>query len=164
KSPLSGIRAAVDLLHEDMPRQQQARFLGNIRTETDRIGRIVERMLELATLENRREKPEMASVDARAIINTVVESQETQLAAKGLQIEVSVPEGLTFKANEFLLVQAVANLLQNAVDFSRPGGKLSVSATAYEKRVTLSVTDEGPGIPEYAQSKIFDRFYSLARP
>jgi two-component system sensor histidine kinase CreC len=164
KSPLSGIRGAVELLHEDMPPHQQARFLGNIRTETDRIGRIVERMLELATLENRREKPEMAAVDVGAMINTVVESQKAQLAEKGLHVEILVPERPTLTGNEFLLHQALANLVQNAVDFSPEGGKLSVGVATDKGHVTLYVTDAGPGGPEYAQSKIFDRFYSLARP
>jgi two-component system, OmpR family, sensor histidine kinase CreC len=158
------IRGAVELLHENMPREQQARFLNNIRTETDRIGCIVERMLELATLENRREKPEMAAVDAGAMINTVVESLQSQLNVKGLQVEILVSQKLAVTGNEFLLHQALANLLQNAIDFSPMNGKLALGAVTDRDRVTLYVTDEGPGVPEYAQSRIFDRFYSLARP
>jgi two-component system, OmpR family, sensor histidine kinase CreC len=164
KSPLSAIRAAAELLHDGMPPAQQARFVANIRTETERISRIVERMLELATLENRREKPEMGPVDLAALVNTVVESQEPQLAAKGLQVEIQVPERLTLTGNAFLLHQALANLLQNAIDFSPTDGRLQVEASANPDRVTIAVTDEGPGVPEYAQSKIFERFYSLARP
>lgn len=164
KSPLSAIRGAAELLQEDMPRAQQARFLGNIRSETDRIGCIVERMLELATLENQRGRPEMAPVDMSALIHTVVESQEHQCAAKGLQVETRIPDKLTLAANEFLLHQALANLLQNAIDFSPAGGKVMVEAASDAKQVTLTVTDEGPGVPDYAREKIFERFYSLARP
>jgi two-component system sensor histidine kinase CreC len=164
KSPLSGIRGAVELLHEDMPVQQRARFLGNIRTETDRIGHIVERMLELATLENRRERPETAPVDVSAIVNSIGETHEPQLVARRLQLEIDVPARLTVTANAFLLHQALANLLQNAIDFSPAGGKVSVAVTVDGAQAVFTVMDEGPGIPEYAQSRIFERFYSLARP
>jgi two-component system sensor histidine kinase CreC len=67
KSPLSAIRGAVELLQEDLPEPQRARFVANIRGETERIGIIVERMLELATLENRRDEPEMGTVDLGAL-------------------------------------------------------------------------------------------------
>ncbi len=164
KSPISAIRGAAELLHEDMPVRERARFLGNIRTEIDRIGRIVDTMLELATLENRREKPEMSPVDVAALVNTALESQELQTNAKGLRVEIAVPETLTVTGNAFLLHQALANLLQNAIDFSPSGGNLKIAATIAGDRLRLSVSDDGPGVPEYAEKKVFDRFYSLARP
>jgi len=164
KSPLSAIRGAAELLQEDMPRAQQARFLGNIRSETDHIGCSVERVLELATIENRRGRPEIAPIDMSALIHTVVGSQEHQCAAKALQVETHIPDKLTLTANEFLLHQALANLLQNAIDFSPAGGTVVVGAASDAKQVTLTVTDEGPGVPDYAREKIFERFYSLTRP
>jgi two-component system sensor histidine kinase CreC len=164
KSPLSAIRGAVELVREGMPAQQQARFLGNIHTETNRIGEIVERMLELAKLENRRERPEMAPVDVPALVNTIVETHEPQLSARRLHMEIDVPAGLIVTGNAFLLHQAFANLLQNAIDFSPAGGKVKLAATLDKSRVTFAVTDDGPGVPEYAQGRIFERFYSLARP
>jgi two-component system sensor histidine kinase CreC len=164
KSPLSAIRGAAELLHEDMPPQQQARFVANIRTETERVGRIVERMLELAKLENQRDRPEMAPIDVGAMVNTILETHEPQLAARRLEMEVDVPTGLTVMGNAFLLHQAVANLLQNATDFSPAGGKVTVAAAPDQNQVTLTVTDDGPGVPEYARERIFERFYSLARP
>jgi two-component system sensor histidine kinase CreC len=86
------------------------------------------------------------------------------MAARGLTLEIRVPERLTLTGNAFLLHQALANLLQNAIDFSPEGGKITVSAAADKQRVTIAVADDGPGIPEYALPKVFDRFYSLARP
>ena len=164
KSPLSAIRGAAELLQEGMPPQQQARFLTNIRHEAERIARIVDRMLELARLENRREKPDMETVDLNAMVRTVVESHEPLLASKNVTMEISVPDGSTLEGNAFLLHQALENLVQNAIEFSPGGGIVSVIVAAERDRVTLSVTDEGPGIPEYALDRIFDRFYSLGRP
>lgn len=164
KSPLSAIRGAAELLEEGMLPQQQARFIANIRQEAERIARIVERMLELARLENRREIPEMEPVELGAMVRTVAESAEPRLAAKKVHLEIAAPDRLTVAGNAFLLHQAVENLVQNAIDFSPRGGTVRVAVVPERDRVTISVTDEGPGIPAYALDRIFERFYSLGRP
>ncbi|HXU44092.1 MAG TPA: two-component system sensor histidine kinase CreC [Thermoanaerobaculia bacterium] len=165
KSPLSAIRGAAELLQdEDMPRPERARFVANVRTEAERIARIVERMLDLARLENRRERPEMEAVDLSALLRTVAESHEPLLARRNVRMEISAPDGLTLTGNPFLLHQALENLVQNAIEWSPPGGAVAVTATAGPERVAIAVTDDGPGIPDYALDRIFDRFYSLARP
>jgi two-component system sensor histidine kinase CreC len=147
-----------------MPPREQARFIANIRTEAERIARIVDRMLELARLENRREKPDMEPVELDALVRTVAESHEPLLAGKDLELEIAVPERLTLSGNAFLLHQAVDNLVQNAIDFSPRGGTVKVEVIPTSDRITLSVTDQGPGIPDYALDRIFERFYSLGRP
>jgi two-component system sensor histidine kinase CreC len=164
KSPLSAIRGAAELLQEEMPARERARFIANIRTEAARIARIVDRMLELALLENRREKPEMEPVELDAMVRTVAESHEPLLAGKDLRLEIAAPERLTLAGNPFLLHQALENLVQNAIEWSPRGGMVQVTVTQERDRVTIAVTDSGPGIPEYALGRIFDRFYSLGRP
>ena len=164
KSPLSAIRGAAELLQEGIPPQQQARFIANIRTEAERIARIVDRMLELARLENRREKPDMEPVELDAMVRTVAESHEPLLASKKLKMEIVAPDRLILNGNAFLLYQALENLVHNAIDFSPTGGTVKVEGTADRDRLTISVTDEGPGIPDYALDRIFERFYSLGRP
>jgi len=162
KSPLSAIRGAAELLQEEMPPQQQARFIANIRAEAERIARIVDRMLDLARLENRREKPEMEPVELDAMVRTVAESQ--LLAGKNIKMEIAVPDRLTINSNPFLLHQALENLVRNAIEFSPAGGTVKVEVTPESDRVTVAITDEGPGIPDYALDRIFERFYSLGRP
>ncbi len=165
KSPLSAIRGAAELLQdEEMPPLERARFVANVRTESERIAQIVERMLDLAKLENRREKPEMEEVDLNALLRTVAESHAAQLAQRGVEMKISAAEGLTVAGNPFLLHQAVENLVQNAIEWSPEGGTVTASAEVAGDRVHISVTDNGPGIPEFALDRIFDRFYSLARP
>ena len=164
KSPISAVRGAAELLQEGMPAQEQARFIANIRSETARIARIVDRMLELARLENRREKPEMEPVDVSSMVRTVIEGRETLLASKSLGMEIAVPDGLSLTGNAFLVHQALENLVQNAIDFSHRGGTVRVAAAVERDRVTISVADEGTGIPDYALDRMFERFYSLGRP
>jgi two-component system sensor histidine kinase CreC len=75
-----------------------------------------------------------------------------------------MPDRLTVEGNSFLLHQALENLIRNAIEFSPKGGTVTVSAAVEPGGVTVAVTDEGPGIPEYALGRIFERFYSLGRP
>lgn len=164
KSPLSAIRGAAELLQEEMPVAERARFIANIRTEAARIARIVDRMLELARLENRRERPEMEPVEIDALVRTVAESLEPLRAGRDLRMEIAAPERLVLSGNPFLLHQALANLVQNAIEWSPRGGTVRVAVTPERDRVTVTVTDEGPGIPDYALGRIFERFYSLGRP
>lgn len=164
KSPLSAIRGAAELLQEEMPPEQQKRFLENIRTEGARIGRIVDTMLELAALENRRLTPEMVPVDLLSLIQTILESKEPLLASRDLLLSADVPADLQVIGNSFLLHQAVANLVQNAIEFSPEGGEVQMTAFQQEGKVVIRVTDQGTGIPDYAQDRLFEKFYSLQRP
>jgi two-component system sensor histidine kinase CreC len=61
-------------------------------------------------------------------------------------------------------LRAVANLVDNALDFSPPGGKVAIEVVAHARTCDIVVRDSGPGIPEYAEGKVFEKFYSLARP
>lgn len=76
--------------------------------------------------------------------------------------QVAAP-GLVVNGDRFLIAQALANLLDNAIDFSPQGGVLTVAIRRVHGAVEWSVQDEGPGVPDYAVDKIFDRFYSLPR-
>jgi two-component system sensor histidine kinase CreC len=66
--------------------------------------------------------------------------------------------------SRFLLRQAVANLLDNAIDFSPAGGRLTLSLERTAATVCLCIRDQGPGIPDYALPRLFERFYSVPRP
>ncbi|OGR34122.1 MAG: two-component system sensor histidine kinase CreC [Desulfuromonadales bacterium GWD2_61_12] len=164
KSPLSAIRGAAELIDEAMPPERRERFLENIRTEAARIGRIVDTMLELAALENRRLQPEMQPLDLHALLANVIESKQPLLQQKHLDLQLRAPERLTIPGNGFLLHQALANLLQNAIDFSPPGGRIDLAAEITDGKLVVTVADAGAGIPDYARERIFDKFYSLQRP
>ncbi|HEY1140038.1 MAG TPA: ATP-binding protein, partial [Lysobacter sp.] len=68
------------------------------------------------------------------------------------------------QGDPFLLRQALVNLIENAADFSPPGATIRLRALSDAGRVRFEVDDEGPGVPDYALSRVFERFYSLPRP
>ncbi len=164
KSPLSAIRGAAELMEEQMPPEQRARFLANIRSETNRIQAIVDHMLELSELENRKTLQTAEPVSLGATLKTVIEGKEPLLSGKGLSRRIDVAGEVTVKGDAFLLYQAISNLIQNAIDFSPPGGRITLAACVRDGNVLCTIDDEGPGIPDYARDKVFEKFYSLQRP
>ena len=164
KAPLAAIRGAAELLDENMPVEQRQKFLGNIRTESARIQRIIDRLLELSSLEARKQLRRTESVAAAALAREAADVVRPAGAARGVTITVDGPDEVTVRGEAVLLREALVNLLQNAVDFSPAGGKIFLGMRREAKRVTFTVDDAGPGVPDYALPKVFERFYSLPRP
>jgi two-component system, OmpR family, sensor histidine kinase CreC len=83
---------------------------------------------------------------------------------RGVELRVECTGEAWVKGEVFLLVQAVVNLVQNAVEFSPKGGIVTVRVALEGGWMALEVEDGGPGVPEFAKERIFERFYSLPRP
>lgn len=164
KSPLSAIRGAAELLEEDMPAAERSRFLANLRSEAARIQDLIERLLALSELEARRSLASVERVSVAALVRSVQESKSPLLARKGLKLRLQVPEDLDIQGDPFLLHQALSNLLQNAIDFSPANGAIDLRAVPDGTALRLELEDQGPGLPEFAKAKLFQRFFSLQRP
>ncbi len=166
KSPLSAIRGATELLQESaMPQQERERFLENIARETLRIQEIVDRMMELTALETRRALDRIESVEMGALLVDVGTGVQAAAAARKVRIVYDFRAGRTMvEGDPFLLRRAVSNLLDNAIDFAPEESEVRVGLAADSRWARVTVRDQGPGIPAYARDKVFQRFYSLARP
>jgi two-component system, OmpR family, sensor histidine kinase CreC len=165
KSPLSAIRGAAELLHEPtMPAADRQRFIANIERETQRIQELVDRMMELAALESQRRLPHVGPVALVPLLEELVASAQASGAARGLHIELQAGEPAWVEGEAFLLRRAIGNLLANAQDFSPEGGLVRVELAPRPRSVDVIVRDQGPGIPDYADAKVFEKFFSLARP
>ncbi len=165
KAPLTAIRGAVELLHEeDLPADQREKFLGNLSTETERIQRIVDRQLLLSSLENRQELRDPEALDIAALVDDVAESLRLSIPAGQVTLEVAAAETAVVIGERFLVRHAVQNLVQNAIEFTPPGGRIQLSVRSDSDAVYVECKDRGSGIPDYATERIFERFYSLPRP
>jgi two-component system sensor histidine kinase CreC len=164
KSPLSAIRGAAELLDEDMPLTKRSQFISNIREETGRIQNIVDRMLQLSTIENLNALQNLERVNLKELVANLADVVEPILTAKQLNLELQVQNDVFLEGDEFLLKQALSNLIQNAIDFSPPAGRIRVVSRYTGQKVEVIVEDQGPGIPAYARGKVFNRFFSLERP
>jgi two-component system sensor histidine kinase CreC len=164
KSPLSAIRGAAELLKEDMPAAQRQRFLTNIRQETGRIQNLIDRMLALSAIEGMKNLQRIESLSAAALIRKVVEEKKVVLDQKKITVHIRGEDAVKVRGDHFLLHQALSNLLQNAVDFSLQGSEIDIETDHNGKYLYFSVSDSGPGVPDYAREKVFDKFFSLQRP
>ncbi|WDP91993.1 MAG: two-component system sensor histidine kinase CreC [Desulfobacter sp.] len=164
KSPLAAIQGAAELLEEDMPEEHRERFLGNIRTESQRIRRLVDRLLELAAIENMNALDNTESVPATDLIQKVLERLGPMLDSKGVSVTTNIQPDTVAAGNPFLLRLALSNLIQNAADFSPAKGKIVIRAARTRGMLAVEISDQGPGIPGYAADRIFEKFFSLRRP
>lgn len=164
KSPLAAIRGAAELLDGEMPGEQRQRFVANIEQESARMQQLIERLLHLAQVEQRQGLEEQVAVPLRALVDGLLQAQMARIEAAHLQIEQLVSPELSACGEAFLLRQAVANLLDNALDFTPPGGLIRFSAEAHDGQVELRLFNQGEPIPDYALARLSERFYSLPRP
>jgi two-component system sensor histidine kinase CreC len=164
KSPLSAIRGAAELLQEPMEEAQRQRFIANIQRETHRIQEMVDRMMELTALETRRVLDSTLPVALLPLLQDLAHTAHGAAALRNIHITVHSDTDATVDADPFLLRRAVSNLLDNALDFSPEGGTVELAVTHKGRWACITVRDQGPGIPAYAQDKVFEKFYSLARP
>jgi two-component system sensor histidine kinase CreC len=164
KSPLAAIAGAAELLRGEMPPAQRERFLNNIDSETARLQSLSERLLHLAHVEQRRELEERVAIPLGPLVGELLEGQGARFAARRIRAENRIPPGLATQGERFLVRQVLANLIDNAADFTPEGGALTVSAEASSGELTLRVFNEGEPIPDYALPRVTERFYSLPRP
>lgn len=164
KSPLAAIRGAAELLEEDMPAEQRRRFVSNIAGEGERLQQLIERLLNLALVEQRQGLEERVAVSLRELVEGLLQGQAARIQAAGLRVDNLIASACVVPGERFLLRQALANLLDNALDFTPPGGVLRFSAEALEGVLELRLYNQGPPIPDYALARLTERFYSLPRP
>jgi two-component system, OmpR family, sensor histidine kinase CreC len=164
KSPLSAIRGAADLLREQMPEEDRRRFVENIRREAARTQELVDRLLELAALERQRRLDRIEPVSLPEIASAAVRATEPKAQRRRLSVILTAEADVHLRGDPLLLAGALTNLVENALDFSPEGGRVEIRIARVGDQAHLTVRDEGPGVPDYALGRVFDRFYSLARP
>ena len=165
KSPLAAIRGAAELLEGPLPDADRARFAASIGSQSRRMASMVDRLLALAEVEHRQRIEAPERIDIAALAREAVEEAGDHAAERQVQVGLDAADGLPpVQGDAFLLRRLLANLLDNAVDFSPAGGVVEVALRREANAVQVTVSDRGPGIPDYARERVFERFYSLPRP
>ena len=163
KSPLAAINASAELLAAPMPEADRERFANSIGEQGARLAQMIDRLLALATLEQQQVLPERQPLDLAMVVAGVVADSQARASQRGLAIDCQLPVAAPVVGDAFFLRQAVANLVDNALDFAN-AGPVQVQLGAADGGWCLRVSDDGPGVADYARGRIFERFYSTARP
>jgi two-component system sensor histidine kinase CreC len=163
KAPLAAIRAAAELMDEDMPAAERARFLANIRGEAVRIHQIVDRLLELSSLEGRKALARTERINGAELAREAVAAVQTAYVARRVRLAMEAGDA-ALNGERVLLREALVNLLQNALDFSPAESEVTLTVKTGADRAVFTIADRGSGVPDYALPHVFERFYSLPRP
>lgn len=168
KSPLAAISGAAELLQEEMPIANRRRFTDNIRRQAGRLEQMIRKLLALAEVEQKQRLSVHEPVALVPVLEQLVDDLEPSARRRGVNLRIDAQAPSVVDGDPFLLRQALGNLLDNALDFAPSGSTVRISVERQPEGrahvVLVRVADDGPGVPDYALSRVFDRFYSLPRP
>ena len=170
KSPLTAIQASAELLKEDLPLDDQQQFATHIHEQSHRLRSLIDRMLLLTRLEKSQHQIEIQNLNLSELIQHVLNQHASQIQAKKIQCLLDIEPNCMVQADRFWIQQTIANLLDNALDFSADSAKMFIQLNnnthhlQNHQKVEFNIFNEGEWIPEYALTQVFDTYFSLPRP
>jgi two-component system phosphate regulon sensor histidine kinase PhoR len=163
RTPLTSIRGFVEALEDgaaaDPPTAE--RFLGKIHTHADRMGALVEDLLELSRLESGERPPVREPVDVAEVADDVAASFAELAERKGLTLACQHKPAPTVTTDGDRLRRILENLVENAVKYTPAGGSVRIETCGGGGAAQVVVSDDGPGIPPEHLPRIFERFYRV---
>ena len=166
RTPLSIFRGNLETLLEthDLDQAEVRHIYRVMKRHSDRLNLLVDDLLSLARLEAKEASLDLSWVKLPEFLNRVTRDWAKRFLQKKLQVELrSPPELPSIRADEMRLEEIVHNLLDNAVKYSREGGRVAIGVGTRDSELVLSVADEGVGIPAEDLPRIFERFYRADR-
>ena len=162
RTPLTRVRNKLELLRADLDGCENARMLaGETIADTEEMLATFNALLRIARIESGGRRAAFARMDLAALMRDLAELYEPLAAEKGQTLSLDVPAALWIMGDRDLLFQALANLADNAIKYTPPGGSIEIFGHCDDRSVTVTVADTGPGIPVEAREQVFDRFVRL---
>ena len=164
KTPLTSIRMFAELLLERRVRDKDKKnkYLGIIVSESRRLTRLVNNVLDFSRLEQGKKKYNMEAVDMVSFLMELVEFHKPRIKDADMEYHINIPDrDIIISTDRDALEQVILNLMDNAIKYADTGGEISLSMEADEKEVEIRIEDRGPGIPDTHRNKIFDKFHRV---
>jgi len=164
RTPLASLKGFVETLQgaaKDDPVARQ-RFLGVMQAEASRMARLIDDLLSLSRIEMREHVQPSGEVDLGAVVGEAVHILEPDAAAASIAITAPDASGFTVTGERDELAQVAQNLIQNAIKYGRPGGKVDVTLGRQGDRVLMTVADDGIGIAPEHLPRLTERFYRVS--
>ena len=163
KTPIGALSLLADSLATDPGPEVAARFAGRMQVEVQRVANTIDDLLTLAMLEDDSSRGD-ERVDIDAVVAAAIDRISETAEQRDVEVIVSGHEGIApIRGSRLHLESALFNLLDNAVKFSEPGGRVDVGVETDQRILKVWVADDGIGIPAAERSRIFERFYRVDR-
>ena len=162
KTPVGGLALLAEAVLDarDDP-EAVARFARRMQVESTRLTGLVQEIVDLSRLQIADTLHEPQLVDVGLAATQAIEQSRVVAESRGVDVVASLAEGVQVFGDADLLATAIRNLVGNAIHYSEPGTRVAVSVRSEERLVEITVADQGQGIPESEQARIFERFYRV---
>ncbi|MGI4952034.1 MAG: sensor histidine kinase [Janthinobacterium lividum] len=162
RTPLTSLIGFIDTLRgpaaDDPP--AQARFLGIMAEQAQRMNRLIDDLLSLSRIELTEHQPPADRVEVEGLVRRAAELFEPRTKARRIKLDLVLADTLpSVLGDTDQLDQVMQNLLDNAIKYGREGGTVRIAAHTAEGRVTVSVSDDGSGVPRAHLPRLTERFY-----
>ncbi|MCE7947158.1 MAG: GAF domain-containing protein [Chloroflexi bacterium CFX4] len=159
RTPLANLKLYLHLMQKGSA-ERRDHYLGTMQRESDRLQVLIEDLLTLSRLDSDRVQINLQATDLNNLIGTLVVDRQMLAEQRGLTLAYT-PDSISaiVMLDAKLIMQAVGNLISNAMNYTPPGGNIHVSVLHSEKRAIICVADSGLGIAPEEQSRLFDRFF-----
>ena len=161
KNPLTSLRSAVETVARVDDAASRARLMAIIQDDVVRLDRLISDISDASRVDAEMSRGELGAADLRAMLETIVGINETLAGPAGRpRLTLKAPAPAHVRGIDTRLAQVFRNLIDNALSFSPPHGTIAVTLQTQGKEAVVHIDDDGPGIPEGAEKRIFERFYS----
>lgn len=160
KTPVGAVRLLAEAIESAADDPEHVRvFAQRLQAEADRLGRLTGRIMDLSRLQSADELPAPQDVSIDEVVTAAIEANAVQAESAGVNLVRGGSRGAIVRGDSSMLVDAVGNLVANALTYSAAGSRVAVGVRADDDCVEIAVTDQGAGIPEDDQARIFERFF-----
>lgn len=166
RTPLTSIKGYLSVFLSDYDNQlnnDQKSLLGHISAATEQLLSLVDNLLSVSRVERSSMAVNLQPIDWQAVVKEVVEEFKERAIEKNITLEFfpSIEKILTIKADKVRLTEVISNLLNNAIQYTNPTGRITVVVEKKEGEVVTSIADSGRGIPKEAIPNLFTKFYRV---
>jgi two-component system OmpR family sensor kinase/two-component system sensor histidine kinase QseC len=159
RSPLTALKLQLDLVRRAPDEAARAGAVRELAAGMDRAQRLVEQLLALARAEPGGAEGTLADTDLAEVARQAAADTVPLASARGVELELDAPRAVTVRGDAAALRVMARNLIDNAVRYAGPAGRVSAAVEADGRHAVLRVDDSGPGIPAEERARVFDRFY-----
>ena len=167
KNPLTSIRSAVETASKIKHNEKRDKLLALILDDVHRLDRLITDISDSSRLDTELSREKFTAIDIAKLLLAFYELRTSQKKFGEKNLTLDIMEGnaeLLILGHEIRIVQVIDNIVDNAITFSPPHGNINIVVSADTKSVTITIDDQGPGIPKGKLDAIFDRFYSERPP